>query len=448
MKVRFGAHTDTGRVRDHNEDSLLAQPPIFAVADGMGGHEAGEVASSLAVATVKAAELDSDDPEQWVGSVVDTANTAVYSKGTQQGGALRMGTTLTVAYTAPDAIYLGHVGDSRAYLLHDGRLRQLTDDHSLVAEWVRQGRITADEAAVHPQRSVITRALGIDDAVQIDTLRVVPAAGDRLLLCSDGLTGCVADADIAATLRDVDDPETAAGKLIDLANAGGGDDNITAVIVDVVDAPEPSSPPPLSEAATETVAVVTGAATTEVVAAVAPPAEPVESPAPAVVEHPPPPEREPPARVRRMQRREEREGRRFWLRFSIWAAVFLLLVVGGWLAVGWFTTSSYYVGLEGDTVVVFRGIPDSVFGTAVGNELVERSPMRSDHLPEKTRQELREGIKADSLEEAERILVSLSTQVMVTSTTSSTTTTTTTLPLVTTIAPAVVAPTATVPGTP
>lgn len=158
MKVRFGAHTDTGRVRDHNEDTLLARPPVFAVADGMGGHEAGEVASSLAVATVESADLDAADPENWVGHVVDSANTAVFAKGAQRGGALRMGTTLTVAYTAPDAIYLGHVGDSRAYMLHDGRLRQLTDDHSLVAEWVRQGRITAEEAAVHPQRSVITRA--------------------------------------------------------------------------------------------------------------------------------------------------------------------------------------------------------------------------------------------------------------------------------------------------
>lgn len=449
MKVRFGAHTDTGRVRDHNEDSLLAQPPIFAVADGMGGHEAGEVASSLAVATVKSAKLDSDDPEVWVGHVVDSANTVVFAKGTQQGGALRMGTTLTVAYTAPDAIYLGHVGDSRAYLLHDGRLRQLTDDHSLVAEWVRQGRITADEAAVHPQRSVITRALGIDDAVQIDTMRVVPAAGDRLLLCSDGLTGCVSDADIAATLRDVADPDEAAAKLIDLANAGGGDDNITAVIVDVIGAPEPSTPRPLSEAPTELVPAVT-AATTEVVEAVATaPAQPDEPPVvdPEVIEHPPPPEREPPARVQRLQRREEREGSRFWLKFAIWAGVFLLLVVGGWIAVGWFTTNSYYVGTDADVVVVFRGIPGSVFGSSVGNELVERSPLRVEQLPEKTRQELADGIKADSREEAERILAGLSSQLVVTSTTS-TTTTTTTIAVVTTIAPPVPAPAPPAPGTP
>lgn len=307
MKVRFGAHTDTGRVRDHNEDTLLARPPVFAVADGMGGHEAGEVASSLAVATVESADLDAADPENWVGHVVDSANTAVFAKGAQRGGALRMGTTLTVAYTAPDAIYLGHVGDSRAYMLHDGRLRQLTDDHSLVAEWVRQGRITAEEAAVHPQRSVITRALGIDDAVEIDTMRVVPVAGDRLLLCSDGLTGCVSGADIAATLRDVADPDDAARKLIELANAGGGDDNITAVIVDVVDDPVPSSPPPLGDAPTEVVPTVADDDTdvgreTEAMPVVAA----TSVPSPAVIEHPPPPEREPPAAVRKHRRRGAR----------------------------------------------------------------------------------------------------------------------------------------------
>lgn len=450
MKVRYGAHTDIGRVRDHNEDTLLASPPVFAVADGMGGHEAGEVASSLAVATVKAAQLDSDEPEVWVGRVVDSANTAVFAKGTQQGGALRMGTTLTVAYTAPDAIYLGHVGDSRAYLLHDGRLRQLTDDHSLVAEWVRQGRITAEEAAVHPQRSVITRALGIDDAVQIDTMRVVPTAGDRLLLCSDGLTGCVSDADIAATLRDCTDPDEAAAKLIDLANAGGGDDNITAVIVDVVDSPAPAPPRPLNDAPTELVPAVTAAATTEIVAVAAAPtaADETQAAAPEVIERPPPPEREPPARVQRLRRREDREGGRFWLKFSIWAGVFLLLVVGGWVALGWFAGNSYYVGSQDEVVVVFRGIPGSVFGTAGSSELVERSPLRVEQLPEKTREELVDGIKADSREEAERILAGLTSQVLVTSTTSSTTTTTTTIAVAPTTVPAVGVPTPPAAGTP
>lgn len=442
MKVRFGAHTDTGRVRDHNEDTLLARPPVFAVADGMGGHEAGEVASSLAVATVESADLDAADPENWVGHVVDSANTAVFAKGAQRGGALRMGTTLTVAYTAPDAIYLGHVGDSRAYMLHDGRLRQLTDDHSLVAEWVRQGRITAEEAAVHPQRSVITRALGIDDAVEIDTMRVVPVAGDRLLLCSDGLTGCVSDADIAATLRDVADPDDAARKLIELANAGGGDDNITAVIVDVVDDPVPSSPPPLGDAPTEVVPTVADDDTdvgreTEAMPVVAA----TSVPSPAVIEHPPPPEREPPAAVRKHRRREEHEASRFWVRFTIWAAVFLVLVIGGWVAVAWFTSTSYYVGTDGGVVAVYKGIPSSVFGSAVDDELVERSPLRVDQLPEKTREDLDEGIKADSREEAERIVAGLASQVLTTSTTSSTTTTaaiaTTTVPPAAATAPPV-----------
>lgn len=446
MKVRYGAHTDIGRVRDHNEDTLLARPPVFAVADGMGGHEAGEVASSLAVATVQSVDTDPDDPEDWVGRVVDSANTAVYAKGTQRGGALRMGTTLTVAYAAPDAIYLGHVGDSRAYLLHDGRLRQLTDDHSLVAEWVRQGRITADEAAVHPQRSVITRALGIDDAVQIDTLRVVPTAGDRLLLCSDGLTGCVSDADIAATLRDVADPDEAAQALVDQANSGGGDDNITAVVVDVVDDPTPSSPPPMADAPTQLMPAVpdaeeTGLPTAVAVADAAAPA----AATPGVIEHEPPPEREPPRSVQRLRRRERDADRRFWVKFAIWAAVFLILVVGGWTTAAWFTSKTYFVGTDGDVVAVYRGIPGSVFGSAVDNELVERSPLRVDHLPEKTRTDLADGIKADSREEAERILAGLASQSTVTSTTS--TTTTTTLAPVTAV-PVPPPPQLTVPGPP
>lgn len=424
MKVRYGAHTDIGRVRDHNEDTLLARPPVFAVADGMGGHEAGEVASSLAVATVQSVDADPDDPEDWVGRVVDSANTAVYAKGTQRGGALRMGTTLTVAYAAPDAIYLGHVGDSRAYLLHDGRLRQLTDDHSLVAEWVRQGRITADEAAVHPQRSVITRALGIDDAVQIDTLRVVPTAGDRLLLCSDGLTGCVSDADIAATLRDVADPDEAAQILVDQANSGGGDDNITAVVVDVVDNPTPSSPPPMADTPTQLMPAVPDAEDAGLPTAV--PVAEAAAPAaatPGVIEREPPPEREPPRSVQRLRRRERHAEGRFWVKFSIWAAVFLILVVGGWTTVAWFTSKTYFVGTDGDVVAVYRGIPGSVFGSAVDNELVERSPLRVDHLPEKTRTDIADGIKADSREEAERILAGLASQSTVTSTTSTTTTT-------------------------
>ncbi|MFN8105869.1 MAG: Stp1/IreP family PP2C-type Ser/Thr phosphatase [Acidimicrobiia bacterium] len=451
MKVRYGAHTDTGRVRDHNEDTLLARPPVFAVADGMGGHEAGEVASSLAVATVQSVDADPDDPEDWVGRVVDSANTAVFAKGTQRGGALRMGTTLTVAYAAPDAIYLGHVGDSRAYLLHEGRLRQLTDDHSLVAEWVRQGRITADEAAIHPQRSVITRALGIDDAVQIDTLRVVPAAGDRLLLCSDGLTGCVSDADIAATLRDVADPDEAAQTLIEQANTGGGDDNITAVVVDVVDDPVPSSPPPRADTPSAAAPAVQEAADTELLGAVAPDSAP-EVPAAAVadvIEHAPPPEREPPAPVQRLRRREQREGARFWVKFGIWAVVFLVLVVGGWIAVGWFTSNAYFVGTDGDVVAIYRGIPESVFGSAVDAELLERSPLRVEHLPEKTREDLTDGIKADSREEAERVLAGLASQATVTSTTAPVTTVATTVaPSTVTTAVAPQPPQPTVPGPP
>lgn len=418
MKLRSGSRTDVGRVRDHNEDTFLVQPPLFAVADGMGGHEAGEVASSLAVATVSESAVDDvADPEQWVGRLVDDANAAVFAKGTQQGGALRMGTTLTMAFAAPDALYLGHVGDSRAYILHDGHLRQITDDHSLVAEWVRQGRITAEEAAVHPQRSVITRALGIDADVQVDVLRVVPSKGDRLLLCSDGLTGCVSDADIAEVLRDVAEPDDAATALVELANEGGGEDNITAVIVDVLDDPAPSSPRAPAEAA----------------AAAATPAETATptttATMPAVIEHAPPPERDLPPEARRQARREERGGHS-WVRFAVWVVVFAALAAGAWIGLALVTSNSYYVGADSDVVAIYRGLPKGFLGSAAGQELVESTPVMVAELPEIDQRRLTDGITADNLDDARKIVGDLQrlTPTSTTSTTTSTTTTTTTPP--------------------
>jgi serine/threonine protein phosphatase PrpC len=238
VRLRYGACTDVGQVRKINEDALLTDPPLFAVADGMGGHDRGEVASGLAVETLASLpDPDTRPVDAWLSDGVAAANEAVYRRGAESTGPLRMGTTLTAAYAAADAVYLAHVGDSRAYLLHDGKLRQLTDDHSLVAEWVREGRINADEAAAHPQRSVITRAIGIDAAVQVAEYRVVPEEGDRLLLCSDGLSGFVDDASIAEVLTKEPNPDAAARKLVEKANGNGGEDNITAVVIDILEGP-------------------------------------------------------------------------------------------------------------------------------------------------------------------------------------------------------------------
>ena len=198
----------------------------------MGGHRAGEVASATALEALRAA-ITSGRPLR---ESIEDANEAVFTKSLTDTSLRGMGTTLTAGtLVAGDTLLVGHVGDSRAYLLHDGELRQVTVDHSLVEELVREGRLTADEAAVHPQRSIITRALGVDASVEVDVYPVELAPGDRLLLCSDGLTGMVQPDDIAATLRREEDPTRAATALVDAANAAGGEDNITVVVVAVTD---------------------------------------------------------------------------------------------------------------------------------------------------------------------------------------------------------------------
>lgn len=226
------ARTDVGRVRDGNEDAYLVDPEtdLLAVADGMGGHQAGEVASATAVEALQAGVREGRS----VGDAVGEANAAVYARASADSELRGMGTTLTAAVLDDDTLLIGHVGDSRAYLLRDGELRQLTDDHSVVAELVAAGELTEAEAEVDPRRAMITRALGIDPTVTVDVLRVRVAFGDRILLCSDGLTTMVNDDAIAAVLRDEPDCDRAAAALVDAANAAGGADNITVIVADVV----------------------------------------------------------------------------------------------------------------------------------------------------------------------------------------------------------------------
>lgn len=228
----WAAVSDIGRVRTHNEDSVLAQPPLFVVADGLGGHEAGEVASSIAVETVRDhAPRRADAPA--LARAVKSANRAVIRAAREGVGRSGMGTTLTAALVEGTRIVLAHVGDSRAYLLHGRDLERLTEDHSMVADLIRRGQLTEAESRVHPNRSVITRALGTDGNMAADTYEVHADVGDRLLLCSDGLTGMLEDPQIAEILGAYRDPNTAAHALIEAANEAGGHDNISVVIVDI-----------------------------------------------------------------------------------------------------------------------------------------------------------------------------------------------------------------------
>ena len=234
MVGRTAVVSDTGRRRRRNEDAFVCAPPLFAVADGMGGAQAGEVASGLAAAVLEEGAGD-ERGEERVASLIQEANRRVFQRSNEDAATSGMGTTMTVALvdSSGGSIAFGHVGDSRAYRVRDGRLEQLTDDHSLVGELVRSGKLSPEEAETHPQRSVITRALGTEPDVDVDTFTVEAQPDDLYLLCSDGLTDMVSADEIFSVLEGSDDLEAAARALIEAANAGGGEDNITVVLFQI-----------------------------------------------------------------------------------------------------------------------------------------------------------------------------------------------------------------------
>ena len=228
----FGSRTDIGCLRDHNEDSLVVTPPLFAVADGMGGHAAGEVASEIAVRVLS--ELAPEHPDgEALGRAIEEANRAVIQAAREGRGRQGMGTTMTAAMLEGERLVIAQVGDSRAYLLHQGKLQQLTRDHSLMADMIEAGQLTPEEARTHPQRSVIMRALGSDAHLHPDIYEINVETGDRLLICSDGLSGMIFDDQIENTLRRVQDPQRCASQLVNEAIAAGGHDNVTVIVADV-----------------------------------------------------------------------------------------------------------------------------------------------------------------------------------------------------------------------
>jgi PPM family protein phosphatase len=242
---RAAGLTDTGRKRRRNEDAFVCDPPLFAIADGMGGAQAGELASRLAAAVIEEGG-SSLDGEAGVVDVVRTANARIFERALQDPSVAGMGTTATVTLVDERAgtLTLAHVGDSRAYRFRAGVLEQLTTDHSLVGELVRTGRLTEAEAAVHPHRSVITRALGTDAEVEIDARTVTLAPGDVVLLCSDGLSAMVRDEQVVQVLESsAGDPHVAADALVRAANDAGGEDNVTVVLFEMVEGDPPTRVP-------------------------------------------------------------------------------------------------------------------------------------------------------------------------------------------------------------
>jgi PPM family protein phosphatase len=333
------AVTDTGRQRRANEDSLLARSPLFVVADGMGGAQAGEVASRIAVESFQPGLEDATHPELALASLARSANSRIHELSHSNAEQAGMGTTLTAVYVAEDEVAIAHVGDSRAYCLRDGELLRLTDDHSLVDELMRQGRLTPEEAVEHPQRSVITRALGPEGTVEVDTRSFRARAGDVYLLCSDGLTTMLGEDEILALLLANPLLHDAGEALIAAANEAGGRDNITVVLLRLeevrVGGPPPGEHPTL-----------TGAPAQPPAAPPAPPVRPRTPRRPRAGAGTPEPAAD--ARGRR-RRRLRRAGV-----VAIVLAVLGVLGGAGYLAL----QSVYFVGTNGrGLVTIFRGVP-------------------------------------------------------------------------------------------
>jgi len=336
--VDFVQLTDTGRERRTNEDNAFAEAPLFAVADGMGGARGGEVASGIVVETLNGGMPDGVPPEAGLAELTREANHRIHQQATSDAERSGMGTTLTAAYVGDGEVAFAHVGDSRAYRFRDGELEQLTEDHSLVGELVRRGKLTPQQAEEHPQRSVITRALGPEGSVQVDSFSVGAQPGDVFLLCSDGLTSMVPVDTMDDILREADSLDAAAHRLIDAANENGGRDNITVVLFRIEGVPE---------------AADTDADQPTVVGETAPTAEEVDA-ARAAEADPPPRRTAPlPRRPEPEAPRKPRRGRRV---ASLLAAltIVVLIGVGAWIG----SRAVFFVGTNSNGIVtVYRGLP-------------------------------------------------------------------------------------------
>ena len=363
--LRSAARTDVGRARERNEDSFFAGALVFAVADGLGGHNAGDVASKLAIEPL--AQLDRtldamapDDVGDALSASVLEANRAVYKRAQSDAKVRGMGTTLTAVAIADGSASIAHVGDSRCYLLRGGALNQLSSDHTLVARMVQEGKLTPEQAEVHPQRSILTRALGAEPEVDVDSLEITLVPGDRILLCSDGLSSVIGEARIREIVSSNDDLDRATTQLIEEANAHGGPDNITVILVEITGEPTARA----------------GGA----------PVERVHLP--------------------RQRRRERTRKRRVPARLIVWSLVVVLLAIGGWIGVREWVNHSYYVGVLNGRVAIYRGVPVEVGGLKL-HHVQETTSIPLTDVATYVRDNLTDGIRAGSLAEARRVVATL-----------------------------------------
>ncbi len=381
MKISVGVRSDTGRVREGNEDSFLARSPLFALADGMGGHVGGEVASQIAIGVIEEGPLPALDGDGGtLRQLVRRANQAILDRAGTDRALEGMGTTCTLLVLDGYEAHLAHVGDSRAYLLRDGHLEQITQDHTLVQRMVQEGRLSPEEALHHPHGNIITRVLGVEPNVEVDIIVRDLQDDDRILLCSDGLTDMITPEDITRILIDKPEPQEAADHLVDAANEAGGQDNITAMVVRITEVEDDRlstqnqaaarrAPPPPPD----------GGSTGEF--------QPVDD-VPAI----------PASRSR---------GR--WLARTLATATILaILGAAGYAGARYLLSRSFFVGVDdGGTITVYRGIPEEVAGITLketeldSNLAWERLPTRS------LKENVREGIKTNSLDEAEQTVANL-----------------------------------------
>jgi PPM family protein phosphatase len=375
MRLVFAAATDVGRMRKNNEDSYLSTQPVAAVADGMGGHSAGEVASAIAIEELAA--LGSRGPWENETAATDDlkqailrANRRIREMAAGDRKLNGMGTTLVALLEDGDMVHVANVGDSRGYLLRQGELSQVTVDHSLVQELVDDGRLSPEDAERHPQRSVITRALGIDPEVEFDLFTYKLQVGDRLLLCSDGLSDVVEPAQIRNVLLRVRNSQQAARKLVTVANEQGGPDNITVIVVDAVD-----------EATAQ--AMEEGSDTTGALPVVDGDGAGGRS-----------------GRAARAKDRSVARHRR--LQRFLLAGIVVLVVAALVVAGRSFLFSRYWVGFDGDMVAVFPCSPADVAGIRF-SRLVERSPVTRAEVPAGYAARLEGGVLADDLADARSI---------------------------------------------
>jgi PPM family protein phosphatase len=393
-QFKWGACSEIGLVRQVNEDSKLAQPPLFAVADGMGGHASGDVASAIAI-EVFASELKKSDS---IADAVHNANKAIFARAAKEPDLTGMGTTLTAMWADERSAQIAHVGDSRAYLLRDGELSRLTTDHTVVNRLVQQGRIMPEDADRHPQRSYLERALGVDPEVEVDVHVLDMAPGDRVLLCSDGLFGMIDDDLIQNVLEQESSPQRAAERLCEEAVHAGGNDNVTTVVVDFPNPDRNSGSeratasfvtapvPPVRRADTDPVSSAGSTGRVQTMSAPRPPSTGSS-----------------PIRSSSTSGPQQSRGKKHLL---AWFAVAIVVLGAAAFLARMSIKGSWYVGVDGGRVAVFNGIPGSLAGIELG-ELSTRTDLRSDALPELYQDRLEEGIKANSRTDARAIVADL-----------------------------------------